>query len=321
MYHGIINVYKEQGYTSFDVVAKLRGILGQQKIGHTGTLDPAAEGVLPICLGNATKVTDMLVDRDKIYRAVLLLGVETDTQDTTGTVLTEGSLEGITPEQVEETILSFVGEGEQIPPMYSALKVNGQRLYDLARQGRTVDRRPRRINIYRINIEEIDLPRVTMTIRCSKGTYIRTICHDVGEKLGCHGALEHLVRIVSGGHQVEDSLTLSEIEALQKQGTLADRIHSIESVFGTMPLVQTNAEADRLLYNGNALYPNNLDKKQRDTFFALETIFDSGMQGPSYVTPRYRVRDSKGRFCAVYELHMGDKVFKPAKMFLPEETN
>ncbi|MCD8109771.1 MAG: tRNA pseudouridine(55) synthase TruB, partial [Clostridiales bacterium] len=172
MYHGILNVYKEKGYTSFDVVAKLRGICGQKKIGHTGTLDPDAEGVLPVCLGRATKVCDLLTDRDKAYRTVMLLGVETDTQDMSGQILSECSTDGITETMVRNAIRAFVGEIEQIPPMYSALKVDGKKLCDLARAGETVERQPRKITIYNIDIERIDLPRVMMSVRCSKGTYI-----------------------------------------------------------------------------------------------------------------------------------------------------
>ena len=172
MYDGIINVYKEKGFTSFDVVAKMRGILGQKKVGHTGTLDPEAEGVLPVCVGKGTRLCDMLTDRDKTYEATLLLGMETDTQDTTGTVLSETDASGLTEEAVREAVLCFVGDYDQIPPMYSALKVNGRKLCDLARQGVEVERKPRPVKIYDITIRSIRLPEVVMTVSCSKGTYI-----------------------------------------------------------------------------------------------------------------------------------------------------
>lgn len=191
--NGILNVYKEPGFTSHDVVAKLRGICKQKKIGHTGTLDPEASGVLPVCLGNATKLCDLLTDKDKEYRAVLLLGVETDTQDTTGQILAEKEVNA-DEEDVRSAILSFVGPYDQIPPMYSALKVNGQKLCDLARKGQVVERKSRRITIHSIEIEDISLPRVTMRVACSRGTYIRTLCHDIGQKLGCGGAMERLER-------------------------------------------------------------------------------------------------------------------------------
>lgn len=184
---GIINVYKEKGYTSHDVVAKMRGILRMKKIGHTGTLDPDAEGVLPVCLGKGTKLCDMLTDRSKTYRAVLLLGLETDTQDTTGAVLKESPVD-VSEEEVRETVMGFVGHYDQIPPMYSALKVGGKKLYELARAGKEVERQARPVEILEIQVEEISLPRVTMTVSCSKGTYIRTLCYDIGRKLGAAAA-------------------------------------------------------------------------------------------------------------------------------------
>ena len=188
--NGIINVYKERGYTSHDVVAKLRGILKQKKIGHTGTLDPEAEGVLPVCLGKATKLCDLLAGHDKLYEAVMLLGQSTDTQDTTGTVLTENHEKALKldKEQVRQVILGFKGDYDQIPPMYSALKVDGKKLYELARAGKEVERQARQVQILEIRVDKVVLPRVWMTVTCSKGTYIRTLCHDIGGKLGCGNA-------------------------------------------------------------------------------------------------------------------------------------
>ena len=170
MIDGILNIYKEKGYTSHDVVAKLRGILKQKKIGHTGTLDPDAEGVLPVCLGRATKVCDLLTDKDKTYRAVLLLGRSTDTQDVSGTVLKERDPSGLDEDVVRTCVQSFTGDYDQIPPMYSALKVGGKKLYELAREGKTVERKSRRVMIYDIRIYKTDLPRIWMEVDCSKGT-------------------------------------------------------------------------------------------------------------------------------------------------------
>ena len=183
MIHGIINVYKEKGFTSHDVVAKLRGIVGQKKIGHTGTLDPDATGVLPVCLGKATKLCDLLTDKNKTYEAVLLLGKTTDTQDITGEVLEEKSTEALTEEKVREAIEGFIGDYEQIPPMYSALKVNGKKLYELAREGKVIERKARPVKILDIQILEIDLPKVRMEVSCSKGTYLeagRKACRASG---------------------------------------------------------------------------------------------------------------------------------------------
>ena len=180
---GIINVYKEAGFTSHDVVAKLRGILRQKKIGHTGTLDPEATGVLPVCCGKATKVCELLTDKDKSYRAVL----------------NECDTDMITEEQLRDCVNSFVGETEQIPPMYSALKINGKKLYELAREGKTVERKPRKITISEIDIVDINLEEkiFTMDVTCSKGTYIRTLCHDIGKKLGVCATMEKLIRIIN----------------------------------------------------------------------------------------------------------------------------
>ena len=200
MKSGIINVYKEAGYTSFDVVAKMRGILGIKKIGHTGTLDPDATGVLPVCIGKATKVCDLLTDKDKTYEAVMRLGVVTDTQDMTGQVLEEHAVT-VTEDAVRRAVGQFVGQIEQVPPMYSALKVGGQKLCNLARKGIEVERKPRPVTIYEIRIKNIALPLVTMEVHCSKGTYIRTLCADIGEVLGVGACMESLVRTrVSGMH-------------------------------------------------------------------------------------------------------------------------
>ena len=225
MIHGIINVYKEKGFTSHDVVAKLRRIVGQKKIGHTGTLDPDATGVLPVCLGKATKLCDLLTDKNKTYEAVLLLGKTTDTQDITGEVLEEKSTEALTEEKVREAIEGFIGDYEQIPPMYSALKVNGKKLYELAREGKVIERKARPVKILDIQILEIDLPKVRMEVSCSKGTYIRTLCHDIGEKLGCGGCMESLIRTRVSTFRIEDAKTLDEIETLKQEGKLAELMY------------------------------------------------------------------------------------------------
>ena len=192
-FQGIIVIHKEKGFTSHDVVAKLRGILHMKKIGHTGTLDPDATGVLPVALGKGTKLVDLLTDKEKTYEAVLHLGIDTDTQDMSGTVLEERPV-NVTEEEVRKVLKSFVGEQLQIPPMYSALKVNGKKLYELAREGKTVERKARPVCFYEIEPLEFHLPLVKIRVTCSKGTYIRTLCHDIGEKLGCGGCMEELLR-------------------------------------------------------------------------------------------------------------------------------
>lgn len=211
--NGVINVYKEKGWTSFDVVNKLRNLLKVKKCGHTGTLDPDATGVLCICIGKATKLADKLTGSDKEYETVMLLGKTTDTQDVTGVVTKESEVTSSEGE-VMEAISSFIGEGEQIPPMYSAKKVNGKKLYELAREGKVVERKPSHINIYSIDVLEVNLPRVKMRVNCSKGTYIRTLCNDIGEKLGCGGVMEELMRTKACGFSVSESVKISDIQDL-----------------------------------------------------------------------------------------------------------
>lgn len=319
MYHGILNVYKEKGFTSFDVVAKLRGICGQKKIGHTGTLDPDAEGVLPVCLGNAAKVCDLLTGREKEYRVGMLLGVETDTQDMSGTVLAHRETGGISPEQIREVCSRHVGVQMQIPPMYSALKVNGQKLCDLARKGKTVERAPRPVTIYELEIEEISLPEVYLRVRCSKGTYIRTLCHDIGRELGCGAAVRDLLRTEAAGWRAEDALTLSEIEMLQKQGLLETVLCPVENVFRDLPALQTLPEADKKLLNGNALQGLEMEHKEpaADRESGNGTIPQrSKTEQKDPAACRVRMYDSAGRFQALYRFDVSKNCYVPVKMFL-----
>ena len=301
MYNGIINVYKEKGYTSFDVVARMRGICGQKKIGHTGTLDPDAEGVLPVCLGKATKVCDMLTDSDKVYRAVMQLGVETDTQDMTGTILKEADTSGLAEQYVMDAVMQFEGEIFQVPPMYSALKVNGKKLCDLARVGVTVERKARPVTIYKIFVENIELPYVTMTVSCSKGTYIRTLCHDIGAKLGCGAAMKSLVRLQAAGYRIEDAYKLDALQKFSESGTLKDAVTPIERVFDVYPVLTAKPEFDIMLKNGNKM--------------ALQQFQE--MIKPE-LEMKVRVRMSDGRFAAVYEYREDLGLFRPLKMFLED---
>lgn len=252
MKSGIINVYKEAGYTSFDVVAKLRGILHIKKIGHTGTLDPDAVGVLPICIGKATKVCDMLTNIDKTYLATLLMGVSTDTYDISGTVLEEKEV-NVTPSMVEKAVKSFIGEQEQIPPMYSAIKVNGKKLYELAREGKVIERKPRRINIYNIEIVDINLPRVKMRIDCSKGTYIRSLCNDIGAQLGCLGCMESLVRERVGDFSIENTIIIEEIQSLMDKNMVEKVIVPIDNVFSSYPKAVVKSDMEKVCLNGAKL--------------------------------------------------------------------
>ena len=313
MHHGMLTVYKEAGYTSSDAVARLRGILRMRKIGHTGTLDPDAEGVLPMCLGNATRICELIADREKEYLAVMRLGVVTDTQDMSGEILSqipeeqipaillqsnadvtaiakgnpelntdetaeenaegnpvlnadeakEGDPEATEKEKTEDSVnrrireaaAAFTGEIDQIPPMYSAIKVNGKRLYDMARKGITVERKARRITIYSLDIEKIELPLVTMRVRCSKGTYIRTLCEDLGKALGTGAAMQSLLRTRVGQFTLQEARTLDELEHIAKTEPeqLLPLIRPVDSFFVDLPAASCSPDALRLLKNGNTL--------------------------------------------------------------------
>ena len=268
MIHGVINVYKEQGFTSHDVVAKLRGIVGQKKIGHTGTLDPDAVGVLPVCLGRATKLCDMLTDK----------------------------------EQVRAAVLDFVGDYNQVPPMYSALKINGKKLYELAREGKIVERAARRVQIFDIEILSIALPRVTMKVHCSKGTYIRTLCHDIGQKLGCGACMEKLTRTKVSRFEIKDSLTLAQIEVLKKEDRLSEILIPIDQMFADYPSIIVSGEAARLAYNGNGIKDRDVRKD--------ENILDE-----AYV----RVYDDVEDFIGVYQYHEKEREYRIRKMFYIKE--
>ena len=307
MINGVINIYKERGFTSHDVVAKLRGILKQKKIGHTGTLDPDAEGVLPVCLGKGTRLCDMLTDHSKVYEAVLLLGQSTDTQDVSGTVLQEASVE-VSEEEVREAIMSFVGPYDQIPPMYSALKVNGQKLCDLARAGKEVERKARLVEIYEIQIEEIYLPRVRMTVSCSKGTYIRTLCHDIGEKLKCHGCMESLLRTRVGQFQLKDSLTLAQVETYRDENRVSEIVMPVDQVFSDCPALKLTKEAAKLGYNGNPFSSTQaLTEDGQTVDKSLEISLNSGKW--------FRVYDPERVFIGVYAYDSKRDQFRPEKMF------
>lgn len=300
MFNGIIIVNKEKGFTSHDVVAKLRGICGQKKIGHTGTLDPEATGVLPVCLGSGTRLCDMLTDKDKEYAAWLRLGVETDTQDMTGRVLAEHPVE-TDEEQVREAVLSFQGSYMQIPPMYSALKVNGRKLYELAREGKEVERQAREVHIAEIEILQIRLPEVQLRVVCSKGTYIRTLCADIGEKLGCGGAMKSLERTRVGRFSLEEALTLAQLQELKDQGRLAEAVRPVESMFTECPVLHVRHDLTRLLDNGNAL------------------TVEQTAERVQYAPGRWvRVCWPDNRFAGIYVYEESKKRYQPVKMF-PEQ--
>lgn len=336
MYNGIINVYKEPGYTSFDVVAILRKILKQKKIGHTGTLDPQAEGVLPVCLGNGTKLVDMFTEKTKVYKCVMQLGVTTDTEDMEGKVLSQSPVTA-TEVEIRNAIMSFVrNDYMQVPPMYSALKQDGKKLYELAREGVVVERKARKISIYDITIDDItigdglcggvvrgddargddgyendahgdaahgnialaDSSTVTFTVRCSKGTYVRSLCRDIGEKLGCGACMKHLTRKATGPFDESTALKLNEIKLLAESGDIESKIITTEDALCEYSKIQVLPEYKIKIDNGN---PVPID-------------------GVSPVTAResgvlYRTYNVEGQFVALYEYNSDKDALTPYKMF------
>lgn len=302
MQNGVINVYKERGYTSHDVVARLRGILKLKKIGHTGTLDPEAEGVLPVCLGNGTRLCGMLTDKEKEYQAELLLGVTTNTQDMTGRILARRDV-CVTREETEKAVMGFLGTYEQLPPMYSACRVEGKRLYELAREGKEVERKRRPVTIHELEICSIELPRVRMRVVCSKGTYIRTLCHDIGERLGCGGTMASLLRTRVDRFTLKEAKRLDEIEAAAAAGEAGTLILPVEEMFSALLVITVKEAYTSAVRNGNPLFLRQITGK-------------SGWMDGEQV----RIHDSQGRFYGIYGFEVMKGRFVPVKMFLPSES-
>ncbi len=378
---GIINVYKEKGYTSHDVVARLRGITGERHIGHTGTLDPAAAGVLPMCLGTATKACELLTEKGKEYETVLLLGIETNTEDATGEIVSVGNVSNITDEMIMEAVKAFEGDISQVPPMFSATRINGQRYYDLARKGQSIEREAKDIHVDFINVisdinrcllsekdsfkpysesmlarfpeeedpeegrwhwenndirkdenKDISVIRVALRISCEKGTYIRTICADIGRKLGCGGCMERLLRTRSGAFSIEESHSLAELEEIVK---------SIKDV------------SVNTVVNDNNLFDDNKDHDDKNSFADIDSLlkgkkvlisadrcfmeypalhckekYDSVLLNGNLMRMRHfkeyievadpinRVYDSHNDFKALYEWVEERKLYRPLKVFI-----
>ncbi len=291
MYNGVVNVRKEKGMTSFAVVARLRHVFGQKKIGHTGTLDPDAEGVLPICLGKATRLVETLTGGTKTYEAELLLGVITDTQDMTGTVLEEHPV-NVTEEEVRAAILSFEGKGEQLPPMYSAVWVGGRRLYELARKGIEVERPVRPVEFTDMEVLSVEPPRARFRVTCTRGAYIRTLCEDIGRKLGCGAAMSALLRTRVHDFELADSLTIDEIARKMERGE-RDFILPIDHFFRELPRFEAPSEFSAALRNGNAIAPNLADAPEDGA--------------------EMRMYDAAGDFIGIYR--RDGRLLKPVKMF------
>lgn len=309
MLNGIINVYKEVGFTSRDAVSKLTGILRQRKIGHTGTLDPAAEGVLPMCIGKATKLCELLTDHKKQYIAVIKFGIATDTEDVTGEIIEETSFsddwyeEKLAEDNLSMVISGFVGKQLQTPPMYSAKRVGGKRLYELAREGKVIERKPCEITIYSIQIKNIDASRreATIVVDCSKGTYIRTLCKDIGNELGCKAAMKSLIRTKTGNFLLENSYKLDEIEKLVRENRVSEIIIPIEDVFKNLQRVDVSGYAGILLENGGII---KADAVKPD----IEALEPKNGE-------KFRMYNDEGEFKAVYSYNGDINAFKIDKMF------
>ena len=250
--NGIVIIDKPQDWTSQDVTARLRRVFNTRRIGHGGTLDPMATGVLPVFVGRATRGVEFFEHAEKTYETLLRLGITTDTEDITGTVLTEQEV-FVTEEQIQRTLETFRGEILQVPPMYSALKVNGQKLCDLARKGKEVERKPRPITIHELTLLETTENTLRLRVRCSKGTYIRTLCKDIGEALGCGGCMEALRRVTAGEYTIEESVPLLQLLEEEDPGKY---LRSVDTMFRSYPEVKLTANQEKRCRNGNAFSIN-----------------------------------------------------------------
>lgn len=273
--NGVVIVDKPKGKTSHDVVAALRRVYKTRRVGHTGTLDPLADGVLPVCVGNATKAADMLTSADKSYTAVLELGKRTDTLDIEGSLLEQRPVD-VTEEEIRAVIGEFKGEQHQLPPMYSAIKQNGRKLYELAREGKEVERTPRKINIYSLDILKIELPYIKIDVRCSKGTYIRSLCDDIGRRLGCGAVMTELRRTESAGFKISQAYTLEQLNEMEEPEAA---LMPTDSLFAQLPQIRLNEKQERSIING------------------VRMTWRGGAEGQ-----RYRLYGANGSFLCVSEI-------------------
>ncbi|SDM99259.1 tRNA pseudouridine55 synthase [Paenibacillus sp. yr247] len=300
---GILPVWKPKGFTSHDVVAKVRGILGIKRIGHTGTLDPQVTGVLPLCIGRATRMVEYIQELPKEYEAELRIGLLTDTEDMTGNVLEEVSHVILEEVKVREILHTFIGEIEQIPPMYSAVKIDGKRLYELAREGKEVERKSRKVTIHQLNILHMDLqqkhPEIKFRVSCSKGTYIRTLCVDIGKALGYPAVMKSLVRTSTGSIRQEQCLTFEQIEHMKAHGLLQSHMIPMDQAISHIPSVEltTQEAVDALQGKKIALAANRTAYAN-----ASQTIF--------------RAYSPDKRFLGLFEWRSTSQILVPAKVFL-----
>ncbi len=296
---GVIPIYKPPGMTSHDVVSKVRRLAGIRRVGHTGTLDPDVAGVLPVCLGQATRIVEYVQELPKRYHGTMTLGKATDTQDRSGRVIEEKAVDSLQPEKIEQVFRSFQGEIEQVPPMVSAVKVGGRRLYEWAREGKVVERKPRRITIYELKITGLNLeeafPQIHFDVLCSRGTYVRTLCVDIGAALGYPAHLSQLTRVQSGPFFLEDTVTLDDLQQMAANGNWEDVLYPIDAVLGNFPTLLVPVDKKLRVWNGE--------------FLSWEEPLET-----SLVNQLVRVYTEAGEFCAIYRV-IDPCTAQPEKVF------
>lgn len=302
-YEGVLPVLKPAGFTSHDVVAKMRGILKMKRIGHTGTLDPQVTGVLPLCLGKATRVVEYLQELPKEYRATLRLGIATDTEDMTGVVTAQADHVQVSFEQVEEVLHRFKGVISQVPPMFSAVKINGKRLYELAREGKTVERKSREVTIHELELTGLEvvegLPEISFRVLCSKGTYIRTLCVDIGEALGYPSTMVKLERTMSAGIPAGRCLTIEEIQQCVENGTLSSYLIPTDQSIWNFPSHTIDPEHERSVLQG----------KKVSVSYVQPALEQEGL---------FRLYSKQEQFLGIFQWDAGSAIITPVKVFLPE---
>ena len=296
---GILNINKPPGKTSYSIVAMIKRLSGEQRVGHAGTLDPAATGVLPVCLGKATRITEFLVDTTKAYHARIELGVATDTYDASGRITQKGDPSRISQGQLESALASFHGLIQQTPPMYSAVKHQGKRLYQLARAGIKVDRESRPITIYQLELLDWQPPIATIEVVCGKGTYIRSLAHDLGQTLGCGANLKNLTRLRCGIFDIRDAVSVSQLEDAFRHGYWWRFIHPIDAVLSHWTAMVVSDDAEQTLKNGSPL--------------ALEDLDSSA---PSSSENHCRAYTPDGRFLGILRFSSAKGQWQPKKVFL-----
>ncbi len=295
MIDGILNINKSTGMTSHDVVARVRKLLKQKRVGHAGTLDPAASGVLPICVGQGTRVAEYLSESGKAYIADILFGIVTDTYDAEGAIVRTADTENLTLEQIQEALSGFLGPQMQMPPLYSAIKLQGQPAYKRMRAGEEITLEPRPITITQLDILAWQPPKLTLAIECSKGTYIRSLAYDLGERLGCGAHLVGLIRTRSGPFMLSNSITLDQLAEAVENGNIEQYLHAADSVLQQYPALTLDAATTERVLHGNA-FPYDIDDSETKTELA-------------------RVYDADGRFVAIAEWDAERGMWQPTKVF------